>query len=61
MEKEFDLIKVLESTSKQLEMDSLRIMGRKDGYEDVIKFIKDNNLKIFKTEDDTEDAAKIND
>ena len=52
VEKEFDLVKVLEDTSKQIEADSFKMTCRRDGYEDVIKFIKENKLKITKFEEE---------
>ena len=52
VEKEFDLVKVLEDTSKQIEADSFKMTGRRDGYKDVIKFIKENKLKITKFEEE---------
>ena len=58
VEKEFDLVKVLEDTSKQIEADSFKMTGRRDGYEDVIKFIKENKLKITKFEEEPVEYTK---
>ena len=58
VEKEFDLVKVLEDTSKQIEADSFKMSGRRDGDEDVIKFIKENKLKITKFEEEPVEDTK---
>ena len=58
VEKEFDLVKVLEDTSKQIEADSFKMTGRRDGYEDAIKFIKENKLKITKFEEEPVEDTK---
>lgn len=49
MEKEFDLIKVLQDTREHLGNDELVLSGRKVMLDEIIDFIQKNKLKVTQT------------
>ena len=57
MQKEFDLVKVLSDTAKVKEMDSIRAIGAKEMLDEVVTFINNKNLKIYK-DDGVKEAEK---
>ena len=58
MQKEFDLVKVLSDTAKVKEIDSIRAIGAKEMLNEVVTFINNEHLKVYK--DDGVEAEKTN-
>ena len=58
MQKECDLVKVLSDTAKVKEMDSIRAIGAKEMLDEVVTFINNEHLKVYKDESE-EEAEKI--
>ena len=56
MQKEFDLVKVLSDTAKVKEIDSIRAIGAKEMLNEVVTFINNEHLKVYK--DDGVEAEK---
>ena len=48
MQKEFDLVKVLSDTAKVKEIDSIRAIGAKEMLNEVVTFINNEHLKVYK-------------
>ena len=57
MQKEFDLVKVLSDTAKVEEINSIKAAGRKEILNEVVAFINNEHLKIYK-DDGVEEAEK---
>ena len=57
MQKEFDLVKVLSDTAKVKEIDSIRAIGAKEMLNEVVTFINNEHLKVYK-DDGVEEAEK---
>lgn len=57
MQKEFDLVKVLSDTAKVKEIDSIRAMGAKEMLNEVVTFINNEHLKVYK-DDGVEESEK---
>ena len=57
MQKEFDLVKVLSDTAKAEEINSIKAAGRKEMLDEVVAFINNENLKIYK-DDGVKEAEK---
>lgn len=57
MQKEFDLVKVLSDTAKVEEMNSIKAAGRKEMLEEIVTFINNEKLKIYK-DDGVKEAEK---
>ena len=57
MQKEFDLVKVLSDTARVKEIDSIRAIGAKEMLNEVVTFINNENLKIYK-DDGVKEAEK---
>ena len=57
MQKEFDLVKVLSDTAKVEEINSIKAAGRKEMLNEVVAFINNEHLKVYK-EDGVEEAEK---
>ena len=58
MQKEFDLIKVLSDTAKVEEMNTIKSAARKEILDEVVTFINNEHLKVYKDESE-EEAEKI--
>ena len=58
MQKEFDLVKVLSDTAKVKEIDSIRAIGAKEMLNEVVTFINNEHLKVYK-DDGVEESEKI--
>lgn len=56
MQKEFDLVKVLSDTAKVEEINSIKAAGRKEILNEVVAFINNEHLKVYK--DDGVEAEK---
>ena len=54
MQKEFDLVRVLSDTAKVKEMDSIRAIGAKEMLDEVVTFINNEHLKVYKDESEEE-------
>lgn len=54
MQKEFDLIKVLSDTAKVEEMNTIRSAARKEILNEVVTFINNEHLKVYKDESEEE-------
>ena len=54
MQKEFDLVKVLSDTAKVEEMNSIKAAGRKEMLDEVVAFINNEHLKVYKDESEEE-------
>ena len=54
MQKEFDLVKVLSDTAKVKEIDSIRAIGAKEMLNEVVTFINNEHLKVYKDESEEE-------
>ena len=54
MQKEFDLVKILSDTAKVKEMDSIRAIGAKEMLDEVVTFINNEHLKVYKDESEEE-------
>ena len=48
MQKEFDLVKVLSDTARVKEIDSIRAIGAKEMLNEVVTFINNEHLKVYK-------------
>ena len=48
MQKEFDLVKVLSDTAKVEEINSIKAAGRKEILNEVVAFINNEHLKVYK-------------
>ena len=57
MQKEFDLVKVLSDTARVKEIDSIRAIGAKEMLNEVVTFINNEHLKVYK-DDGVEEAEK---
>ena len=57
MQKEFDLVKVLSDTAKVKEMDSIRAIGAKEMLDEVVTFINNEHLKVYKDDVAEEEKA----
>ena len=57
MQKEFDLVKVLSDTAKVKEIDSIRAIGAKEMLNEVVTFINNEHLKVYK-DDGVEETEK---
>lgn len=57
MQKEFDLVKVLSDTAKVKEIDSIRAIGAKEMLNEVVTFINNEHLKVYK-DDGVEESEK---
>ena len=57
MQKEFDLVKILSDTAKVEEMNSIKAAGRKEMLDEVVTFINNEHLKVYK-DDSAEDPEK---
>ena len=58
MQKEFDLVKVLSDTAKVEEMNTIRSATRKEILNEIVTFINNEHLKVYKDESE-EEAEKI--
>ena len=56
MQKEFDLVKVLSDTAKAEEINSIKAAGRKEILNEIVAFINNEHLKVYK--DDGVEAEK---
>ena len=56
MQKEFDLVKVLSDTAKVEEINSIKAAGRKEILNEIVAFINNEHLKVYK--DDGVEAEK---
>ena len=54
MQKEFDLIKVLSDTAKVEEMNTIKSAARKEILDEVVTFINNEHLKVYKDESEEE-------
>ena len=59
MQKEFDLVKVLSDTARVKEIDSIRAIGAKEMLNEVVTFINNEHLKVYK-DDGVEEVEKTN-
>ena len=59
MQKEFDLVKVLSDTAKVEEMDTIKSAARKEMLDEVVTFINNEHLKVYK-DDSVEESEKTN-
>ena len=50
MQKEFDLVKVLSDTAKVEEMNTIKSAARKEMLDEVVTFINNEHLKVYKDE-----------
>ena len=57
MQKEFDLIKVLSDTAKVEEMNTIKSAARKEILDEVVTFINNEHLKVYK-DDSAEESEK---
>ena len=56
MQKEFDLVKVLSDTAKVEEMNTIRSATRKEILNEIVTFINNEHLKVYK--DDVAEEEK---
>ena len=54
MQKEFDLVKVLSDTAKVEEMNTIKSAARKEMLNEVVTFINNEHLKVYKDESEEE-------
>ena len=54
MQKEFDLVKVLSDTAKVEEMNTIKSAARKEMLDEVVTFINNEHLKVYKDESEEE-------
>lgn len=54
MQKEFDLVKILSDTAKVEEMNTIRSAARKEILNEVVTFINNEHLKVYKDESEEE-------
>ena len=59
MQKEFDLVKVLSDTAKVEEMNTIKSAARKEMLDEVVTFINNEHLKVYKDESE-EESEKTN-
>ena len=59
MQKEFDLVKVLSDTAKVEEMNTIKSAARKEMLNEVVTFINNEHLKVYK-DDGVEESEKTN-
>ena len=59
MQKEFDLVKILSDTAKVEEMNTIKSAARKEMLDEVVTFINNEHLKVYKDESE-EEAEKTN-
>lgn len=57
MQKEFDLVKVLSDTAKVEEINSIKAAGRKEILNEIVAFINNEHLKVYK-DDGVKEAEK---
>ena len=57
MQKEFDLVKVLSDTAKVEEMNTIKSAARKEMLDEVVTFINNEHLKVYK-DDSAEESEK---
>ena len=57
MQKEFDLVKVLSDTAKVEEMNTIKSAARKEMLDEVVTFINNEHLKVYK-DDSVEESEK---
>ena len=50
MQKEFDLVKILSETAKVEEMNTIKSAARKEMLDEVVTFINNEHLKVYKDE-----------
>lgn len=50
MQKEFDLVKILSDTAKVEEMNTIKSAARKEMLDEVVTFINNEHLKVYKDE-----------
>ena len=58
MQKEFDLVKVLSDTAKVEEINTIKSAARKEMLNEVVTFINNEHLKVYKDESEEEEAEK---
>ena len=58
MQKEFDLVKILSDTAKVEEMNTIKSAARKEMLDEVVTFINNEHLKVYKDESE-EESEKI--
>ena len=54
MQKEFDLVKILSDTAKVEEMNTIKSAARKEMLDEVVTFINNEHLKVYKDESEEE-------
>ena len=54
MQKEFDLVKILSDTAKAEEMNTIKSAARKEMLDEVVTFINNEHLKVYKDESEEE-------
>ena len=59
MQKEFDLVKILSDTAKVEEMNTIKSAARKEMLDEVVTFINNEHLKVYKDESE-EESEKTN-
>ena len=59
MQKEFDLVKVLSDTAKVEEMNTIKSAARKEILDEVVTFINNEHLKVYK-DASVEESEKTN-
>ena len=57
MQKEFDLVKILSDTAKVEEMNTIKSAARKEMLDEVVTFINNEHLKVYK-DDSVEESEK---
>ena len=57
MQKEFDLVKILSDTAKVEEMNTIKSAARKEMLDEVVTFINNEHLKVYK-DDSAEESEK---
>ena len=57
MQKEFDLVKILSDTAKVEEMNTIKSAARKEMLDEVVTFINNEHLKVYK-DDNVEEVEK---
>ena len=57
MQKEFDLVKILADTAKVEEMNTIKSAARKEMLDEVVTFINNEHLKVYK-DDSAEESEK---
>ena len=59
MQTEFDLVKILSDTAKVEEMNTIKSAARKEMLDEVVTFINNEHLKVYK-DDSVEESEKTN-